>query len=646
MAALSGAPGLFCGRRSAVGQVLSVVMAVPSGLFGLIGAWGAFRGEGWEIVRVPLPIPGAEFALGADSLSAFFLAPVFLISAVGSVYGLEYWKQADHPDNGRRLRFFYGILSTALAVVVLARNSVTFLIGWETMAVSAFFLVGTDDTQDDVRDAGWLYLGASHAATLSLFALFGLLYSVSGSFEFTRLDAAALSPGMLTAVFLLALFGFGLKAGLMPLHFWLPSAHAMAPSHVSAIMSGVLIKSGVYGLLRITWMFPNSPLWWGGLILALGVVSAVLGIVFAASQNDLKRLLAYSSIDNMGVVAVGLGLALLGRSLNQPAWMVLGLGGALFHVWNHAIFKSLLFFAAGAVIHTRGTRRIDLLGGLAGAMPWTAAAFLIGATAACGLPPLNGFVSEFLIYFGLFQTLGLGNGASLPAATFAIPALALMGAGAVVCFTKAYGIVFLGTPRQHHDEPPHSTGPAMRTPFFTLGALCLLLGAFPGLIVPAIDRVLALWGGPADALQSLASAAPVDALSYSAIALFAALGLGLYALNWKVDAGPLARASTWGCGYTGATPRIQYTGTSLVQILEVLFRWSLLPVEERPKIRELFPQTARFETRVPEIVLDRALLPAFRIAGRGLVWVRLIQQGSIHIYLLYILAALVLLLVI
>ncbi len=318
------------------------------------------------IVQLPLPIAGAEFTLATDPISSFFLVPVFLIPLLGSIYGLDYWRQDQHPDDGRKLRVFYGLLAASLAVLVLAHNSVTFLFGWEGMAMAAFFLVATEDRNPEARAAGWLYLAASHFATLCLFALFGLLYGLTGSFDLVPLAAGSISPVAVNVVFLLALAGFGLKAGIMPLHFWLPSAHAMAPSHVSALMSGVMIKAGIYGLVRITSILPEVPLWFGVLLLSLGVVSAVLGVAFALGQHDLKRLLAYHSIENIGIIVIGLALALLGRALGHETWVVLGLSGCLLHVWNHALFKSLLFLSAGSVIHARHTREIDALGGLGG----------------------------------------------------------------------------------------------------------------------------------------------------------------------------------------------------------------------------------------------------------------------------------------
>ncbi|MBI3863845.1 MAG: hydrogenase [Planctomycetia bacterium] len=641
----SAVPGLLFGRQSCSGQLLTTVLAVAGGICGLWGAALALTAPPAEIARFPSPIPQAEIVLAADPLSAVFLVPIFLISLLGSVYGLDYWKQTGHPDNGRKLRLFYGFLTAALAVLVLARNSVTFLLGWEAMAVSAFMLVATEDEDPEVREAGWQYLAASHAATLSLFAMFAVLYGLTGSYDLAPLAAGSISPAAANVIFLLALAGFGLKAGFMPLHFWLPSAHAMAPSHVSAMMSGVLIKMGIYGLVRITSLLPDPPVWWGGLLLAVGIVSAVLGVAFAIGQHDLKRLLAYHSIENIGIIVIGLALAVLGRSVGQETWIVLGLSGCLLHVWNHSLFKSLLFLSAGSVIHSQKTREIDHLGGLAKSMPWTAGFFLIGAAAICGLPPLNGFVSEFFIYLGLFQTLGLGTGPEYPSAAFAVPALALMGALAVACFVKVFAVVFLGTARASQPHPGHESRWTMLAPMGVLSVCCAAIGLAPPLVVPVLDHAVSVWtGGSPIGAGMLGQLAPVSQISTSAIALLASLALAAGLLRWRIRTRPFDWTETWGCGYSAPTPRMQYTASSFAQILVTLFGWALRPNVHWPRITELFPNAARFESHVPEIVLDRVVLPAFRFLARTLFWIRVMQQGSVQIYLVYVFGILVFLL--
>jgi hydrogenase-4 component B len=660
LAASSGLPGLVLSRESLTGQWLAALFAVPGALLGLSGV-GLFWATGESS---PVALPGYVLAYGMltaggapprvamDGLSAFFLVPIFLISLLGTVYGLGYWKQTEHPQNGRKLRLFYGTLTAGMALLVIARHSILFLFGWEIMALSAFFLVTTEEDKQEAREAGWIYLVATHVATLCLFALFGLLRMVSGSFALEQpLAADKLTPGITAAIFILSLVGFGLKAGIMPLHVWLPSSHAIAPSHVSAIMSGVIIKMGIYGLMRMTSLLPATrlPLEWGSIILGLGAVSGVLGVAFAIGQHDLKRLLAYHSIENIGIIVMGLGLALIGRSLNRQDWVVLGLGGSLLHVWNHALFKALLFLSAGSVIHATHTREIDHLGGLGKSMPGTALAFMVGAVAICGLPPLNGFVSEFLIYLGLFRTLlpyGL-NGWTFLGAAFAAPALALIGALAVACFVKVYGAVFLGSARSEHAQHAHESPLSMLGPMGVLVACCLLIGLAPLLVAPVLAQGISVWApdvGNAEA--ELINQAPLDWITGMGLALVAALilvggVLWLLLRNSVVD-----RGATWGCGYAAPTARMQYTSSSFAEMLVGLFGWALRPRTHRPPELPLFPQKTDFHSEVPDTVLDEAVLPTFRFGARLFSWFRVFQQGSIQTYLLYIFVALIALLLI
>jgi hydrogenase-4 component B len=646
LAAVSGVPGLFLGRGTASGQRVATLLAVVAaglGLSGVAAFWAS--GESRPIDAAWPTVPGAAFSVAVDGLSALFLVPVFLVSVLGSVYGLGYWPQAAHPDNGRKLRLFYGLLTGGMALVVVARNGVLFLAAWEVMALSAFFLVTTEDHERPAREAGWIYLVAAHTATLVLFALFALLHAASGSFALAPLKEGAATPGMLTAIFVCALVGFGLKAGIMPLHVWLPSSHAIAPSHVSAIMSGVIIKMGVYGLFRVTSLLPSPPLEWGGIVLALGVISGVLGVVFAIAQHDLKRLLAYHSIENIGIIVMGLGLALIGRSLGRPDLVVLGAAGGLLHVWNHALFKPLLFLGAGSVIHAAHTREIDHLGGLARRMPRTALCFLVGAVAICGLPPLNGFVSEFLVYLGLFDALADGRGPSFPAASLAAPALALIGALAAACFVKVFGAVFLGTPRSEHAGHAHESGPSMVAPMGVLVGCCFFIGLVPMCVVPLLGRGVSAWdpsipGAGAD----LAVRAPLGWVSGMGFALVGALLVVGVLLRYLVARAGAAEGPTWGCGYAAPTPRMQYTSSSFAEMLVGLFARVLRPHIRRPVVAGLFPRPTAFHSEVPDTVLDGAVLPAFRLGAWLVSWLRVFQLGSIQAYILYIFLALIALL--
>jgi hydrogenase-4 component B len=645
ISALSGIPGLLLRRSSPVGQWVTMLLVLLASAAGL-GGLGVFWATGaTQPIALAWAVPGAEFRIAVDGLSAVFLLPIFLIAMLGNVYGLGYWKQADHPDNGRRLRSFYGSLTAGMVLLVIARNTILFLFGWEIMALSAFFLVATEDQEPEVREAGWIYLAAAHVATLCLFGVFGLLRVASGSFTLDGVLPDSPTPGMATAIFILTLIGFGLKAGVMPFHVWLPSAHAIAPSHVSAIMSGVLIKMGVYGLVRFTSLLSHPPIEWGAVVLALGTISGVLGVVFAIGQHDLKRLLAYHSIENIGIILMGLGLALLGRSLGRADWVILGLGGALLHVWNHALFKALLFFSAGSVIRATNTRHIDRLGGLAKAMPRTASCFLVGAVAICGLPPLNGFVSELLIYLGLFGTLGDRQQSPFAGAAFAAPALALVGALAVACFVKVFGAVFLGSGRSDHVRHAHESPPTMVGPMGVLVGCCFLIGLAPMLVAPILGAAVSAWD-PAmkDAGSRLVVLAPLGRITVMNLILIVAVLLASVVLRWRLRHGLVEKAATWGCGYAAPTPRMQYTSSSFAEMLVGLFGWALRPRSRRPSDLPLFPAKTDFHSHVPDTVLDEAVLPALRFMVWLFSWFRVFQRGSIQTYLLYIFIALIALL--
>lgn len=636
--ALSGVPGLFCPRTSSSGQRLALALAGLGSVAGVAGALGSLW---WP------QAPDGLAWLRLDAIAVVFLLPIFVIPALGGLYGLEYWRQAEHPWNGRKLRLFYGLVAASLALVTVAAHSIVFLAGWEVMALSAFFLVTTEDEEHEAREAGWLYLVATHTTTLFLFAFFALLWNATGSFSLGPQTAAALSPALATAAFWLAIVAFGCKAGLMPLHIWLPSAHATTPSHVSALMSGVLIKIGIYGLVRMFTWLPPPPLWWGGTLLALGMVSGVLGVVLALGQHDLKRLLAYHSIENIGIIVMGLGLAAIGRSMHCVEFVVLGLAGALLHVWNHGLFKALLFLCAGSVVHQTHTRDIERLGGLARAMPRTAFFFALGAVAICGLPPLNGFVSELLIYLGAFRSLGIGQAASCPFASFVAPALALIGALAVACFVKAFGVVFLGDGRSPHTAQAHESGRCMTGPMLVLASGCIAIGTAPWLAAPLLDQAIGAWipGSATKPPPALATLAPLDWVSLGAVALLGLLVLATFWLRSRLARGGATAGPTWDCGYAAPTPRMQYTASSFAQMLDSLFAWVQQPRLHRPPAHQpIFPGRSEFSRHTLDLVLDTVLKPAYRFVARVSSSFRFLQAGNIHAYLFYIVLFLMVLL--
>ena len=644
VAALSGVPGLFLRRESPVGERLALALLALGTLLGSAGAARALvfpsQGAGLEL---RWPVPGGAFRIHVDALSAMFLLQIFVVSFLGAVYGLAYWKQAEHPDNGRKLRLFYGVLTAAMALLVSARNALLFLAGWEVMALAAFLLITTVDQDREVREVGYVYLVATRIGTLCLFAMFAALFSLRGDWNLEGpLDARRSLAG---AVFVLGFLGFGIKAGIMPMHVWLPGAHANAPSHVSAVMSGVLIKTGIYGIVRITSLFPSPPAWWGGVLLGFGVTSGILGVAFAIGQHDIKRLLAYHSVENIGIICMGIGLALLGRALGRPELVVLGLAGALLHVWNHGLFKSLLFFSAGSVIHASGTREIDRLGGLLKPMPKTGLAFLLGATAISGLPPLNGFVSELLIYVGLFRATTAGTGRLWVAAALSAAALALIGALAVACFVKVFGAVFLGTPRLKTIAGVHEASWKMTVPMEVLAFLCAFIGLGPLVVAPVLDNAAAIWAsemtGRLSRSAALAPLLPATVLAVLLVMTLLALGAWLQA---RTRTAP-ADVGTWDCGFAEPTARMQYTSSSFAQMVVDMFGWALRPIVHVTLPRGLFPTAGQFTSHVPDTVLDRVLVPGTRATTRGFHWLRWVQRGSVHAYLVYIIATLVWLLV-
>ena len=642
LVASSGGPGLLAGRTSRAGERIAAALMGAGGALGLAGASLAALAGTPPAIALPWQVPGGAFSVTVDPISAFFLVPVFFISFLGAVYGLGYWSQATHPENGRKLRLFYGVMTASMALLVIARNTILFLGAWEAMAIAAFFLITTQDEDPKVRDSGILYLVLTHVGTLCLFAMFALLRRATGGFDFALGPGAAPPPALANAIFVLALVGFGVKAGLMPLHIWLPGAHANAPSHVSALMSGVLIKMGIYGLVRVTSLFTAPPAWWGTTLLVLGGTSGVLGVAYAIGQHDIKRLLAYQSVENIGIIVMGLGLAVIGRSLDRSDLVLLGVAGALFHTWNHGLFKALLFLSAGSVIHATGTREIDRMGGLAKVMPRTALAFLVGAVAICGLPPLNGFVSEYLLYVGFLHGVAQAGSGTWLAGAFGAPTLALIGALAVACFVKVFGAVFLGAPRARLTRDPHESGIAITSPMGALAMACALLGFGPLLVARLLDRAAAVWAPEVSPrLAPLAAVTSLGWIGVSAALLAATIATLAAFLRGRTRAAPAKAALTWDCGYAAPSARMQYTASSFADTIVALFGRALRPASHVPAVRGLFPGASTFESHVDDAVLDRVVLPATRLTARGFGWFGWIERGNSHLYIVLILVAIV-----
>jgi len=595
-----------------------------------VGVLGGITPAEWQW-QSSVAIAGTPVRIHLDALSAMFLALLSVIGGGGAVYGYAYWAGTVHPRSAALGRIAWTSVMLCIVLVLLARNGLHFLLAWELFTLSAFFLISLERDKFEVRRAGWLYLAASHTASLCLFAFFAALAAHRGNWDLGPMrDDTAVAP-----FFWLALFGFGVKAGLFPLHIWLPSAHANAPSHVSALMSGMTIKMGIYGLVRFSGWMPLPPAA-GWVIAALGIVSAVLGVAFALGQHDLKRLLAYHSVENIGIILIGLGFAVLAARQAEPRWGQLALAGGLLHVWNHGLFKALLFLGAGSVLHATHTREMSQLGGLWRTMPWTAALFGLGAAAISGLPPLNGFISEWLVYLGLFDAVKPAGGTAL-AAVAAIVLLAMTGAMALACFIKVCGVVFLGAPRSAAAAHAHECGPLMRGPMLLLAALCVAIGLAPMLFWPAVARAAAVWNPAWSGLTAPPSLATIGAVHVSLVVL------ALAAAGWlarRVARNGLRRAGTWDCGYSAPSPAMQYTAGSFAGIITEWFGWILRPQrhEERPEIT--FPAHAAFAEHTPETVLEHVVVPASGIVMHVSLAARRLQHGRVQAYLFYLVVGL------
>lgn len=619
-------------------------LLVGTGL-GITAVFQALAVPGGLSIALPWPIPGGEFSLAIDGLSAIFLLPAFLLIGAGAIYGIGYLPQKENPGTGSWVRCFYALLAAGIVMVLAANNGILFLFSWESMALAGYFLVCTERNSEEAQSAGFLYLICTHTGTLVLFALFALLISLTGISGLPAVASLDGSLGSGTAIFLLALFGFGLKAGIMPLHIWLPPAHAAAPSHVSALMSGVMIKTGIYGIARTATFFHSIPAWWGWTILGLGVVSGILGVVLAIAQHDIKRLLAYHSVENIGIILLGLGTALLGSAYNEPTLIGLGLAGGLLHVINHGLFKGLLFLSAGSMIHATGTRNLLHYGGMLRTMPFTGIFFLAGAVAICGLPPLNGFVSEWFVYLGLLHAGGNAS-QSLSLAVLAAPALAMIGGLALLCFAKVFGLSFLGTPPEQPPTNLHEAPPSMLTGMAILLAACLWIGLLPATMVPLLSKGLIVWPSATTLGQefSLATLAPVGAISLSAMLLVLLLSAVLFfvkAINRNRTA---ATGPTWGCGYSFGTSRMQYTVSSFAEIIANLFDWVHWTKTGGEKPQGLFPGPSSLSTHTPDVVLDLVVLPFCRICTKFTNQIRhLFHHGILNLYLLNIVITIALL---
>ena len=628
---VSGVTSAGVGRWSGRGATLIGAGGAAGGCAaGLAVAFAALAGRVDGALSLPWSMPYGAFHVGLDPLSSFFLVPMFLLAGLAAIYALGYFR----PWGGRnpgRFWLFSNALVASMAIVLTARNGLLFLVAWEAMSLASFFLVVFDDEDPASQKAGWIYLVATHIGTAFLIALFLLLGRAGGSQDFA---AYAVPAGSAGGWFLLALIGFGTKAGLMPLHVWLPEAHPAAPSPVSAVMSGVMIKTGIYGIVRVLALLGAVPGWCAWLVLGVGAVSGLLGILFALAQRDLKRMLAYSSVENIGIIALALGMGMLGVQQGAPVVATLGFTGAFLHVLNHSLFKGLLFLGAGAVVHATGLRDLEQLGGLLKRMPWTGAAFLAGAVAICGLPPFNGFAGEFLIYLGAFESV-LREGPLALAGIAVLISLALIGGLAVAAFTRAFGIAFLGEPRSAAAAAAHEAAASLRGPMLVLAALCLCIGLAAGPVVRLLEPVMKMFSGTSMGVGATRWTFPIS---------ISVLWLGLIALAaWLVvfrrrllAKRAVRTAVTWDCGYAAPAARMQYAATGFAQPLTHGAQALLGTRVSGEPPQGVYPGAAAHRTRTPDLAQERLFVPLFRILANGLGRLRWLQQGRVHLYVLYI----------
>ncbi len=615
---------------SAGGCIAALALAAPPALRVLLGG-------GTQTLAWTNPVLGRQ-GLVLDPLAAWFLVPILFISTACAVYGGRYLMSGERRVGLQAAGM--NLIVLAMITVFLAGDAILFLAAWEMMTVFAFLLLTHEHERAEVRRAGLLYLALTHAATSCLLALFASLAIHNGSLQF--IAPAALSPGAAAALFTLAAIGFGCKAGAWPLHIWLPAAHPVAPSHISALLSGLVIKAGIYGILRASLLIGRVPMACGAALLGIGVASAVLGVLAALAQHELKRLLAYHSIENIGIILIGAGLGSMALTAGRPAVAAIAFAGALLHVVNHALFKSLLFLSAGAVGQACHTLQIDRLGGVLRGMPRTGLSFVIGAAAICGLPPLNGFVSEFLVYMALLAACAVLPVAGQAEAVFAFASLACVGGLAVACFAKACGAVFLGSPRSAAAAAAREAPSQMVGPMLALAAAC----AIAGLSGPWLLRVLEL---PVMQLGGVSLAATPARQGLQATA---ALGAALIALacaialvrRWLLRRQPAASSVTWACGYASVSPSMQYTASSFARPLIAVFRGVLLPQRHQIIAAAPFSTTVAVEEHCPDPVERFALEPALHGSGVVLALLRRAQPTRVQSYVLAIFVALIALL--
>ncbi|MEF8735565.1 MAG: hydrogenase 4 subunit B [Candidatus Accumulibacter necessarius] len=647
---LIGVAGVFALRRL---TLVARVLFPLGGTFGLALAGIALSAalSSPEVAVLPIGLPGLPFHFRLDSLSAFFLIVIGSVSAGVSAFAAGYFRKGEGTPPGL-LAFEYHLFLASMALVVVADDAYAFMVMWETMALSSFFLVTANHRIVEIQRAGYLYLLIAHIGAIGILLCFGVLQANTGDYTFANMRAQQLSPFWASLAFLLALFGFGAKAGILPLHVWLPEAHPAAPSPVSALMSGVMLKTAIYGVLRVFFDLLDTPLWWWGLLLlVVGLATALFGVVFAAVQVDMKRLLAYSSIENIGLLFAAIGLAVLFSAYGMQPMAALALTAVLYHVAGHAFFKSLLFVGTGAVLHATGERNLGKLGGLIRTMPWVAWAMLVGVLASAGLPPLAGFVSEWLLLQSFLFSPALPSAFLNMLIPVVAALIALIAALAGYTMVKFFGIIFLGQPREEKLALARDASGWERIGMAWLVCGCVLLGLFPVQFIALIDPVTRslIGAGMADTVAAsgwLLVPVAIERASYGPaiflLGVAASFALA-FVLVRTLYHGRLRRAAPWDCGYPWQNARMQDTaegfGQPIRQIFEPFFRME----------RELptpFDTEPRYRVNVGDHFWHWLYLPLARAVEHLASVIGLLQQGRIAVYLLYSFATLIAVLVV
>ena len=636
--------------RSDIGHRVGQLGAILGSVLGLVPAIRVLTGGRSEGVSAIWHMPGGTIHFQIDAVSAFFLLPVFGLSIVTALYGRSYLSTGDGGRDSARSWFHLNLLTASMALVVGAHDGLLFLLAWEIMALSPFFLVIFDDRKAASRHAAWTYLAATHLGTAFLLVMFVLLGTLAGTSDFDGYGAVLQQSHapLSSTIFALALIGFGSKAGLVPAHVWLPEAHPAAPSHASALMSGSMIKVGIYGIVRILIMLGTPEAWWGWALIVVGTTSGVLGVLFALAQHDLKRLLAYHSVENIGIILLGVGVGVLGLATDSSALAVIGFAAGLLHVLNHCIFKGLLFLGAGAVQHAAHTLDLEELGGLLKRMKWSGCAFLVGSAAIVGLPPLNGFVSEFLLFTSGFVAVVHPLPAFATAGLIVIVAIGLISGLAAACFAKAFGIVFLGSPRSAEAAGAQEVAQPMVAAMAILALLCALIG----LAAPAVATALAGVVAAATRLSPdvVSNQLALASGSLTSVLIVFAILIAVGALAWRLRTHRLAgdamrRGPVWGCGYLFPSSRMQYTASSFAQPLVSQFHLFVRNHEVLKPPQGYFPGTASYSSDSGDPFLQLLFAPTFRWFDRLASRLKVIQHGHIHVYVLYVAATLIALLI-